>query len=51
MTKTVSPPAASRMYSLSLFLSSLMPTDLIAKKVATGGYFVNDAREYGFELR
>ena len=51
VTKTVSPPAASRMYSLSLFLSSLMPTDLIAKKVATGGHSVNDAREYGLELR
>jgi hypothetical protein len=39
------------MYSLSLFLSSLMLTDLIAKKVANGGYFVNDARECGLELR
>jgi hypothetical protein len=29
---TVSPPAASRMYSLSLFLSSLMPTDLMRQK-------------------
>src|SRR6516225_962429 len=51
VTKTVSPPAASRMYSLSLFLSSLMPTDLIATKVATGDYFVNDAREHRFEPR
>jgi hypothetical protein len=39
------------MYSLSLFLSSLMLTDLMAKKIATGGHFVNDAREYGLELR
>jgi hypothetical protein len=51
VTKTVSPPAANRMYSLSLFLSSLMPTDLMATKVATGGYFVNDAREHRFEPR
>jgi hypothetical protein len=29
------------MYPLSLFLSSLMPTDLIATKVATGTYFVS----------
>jgi hypothetical protein len=44
VTSTVSPPAASRMYSLSLFLRSLMPTDLMPRKVATGGYFVNLAK-------
>jgi hypothetical protein len=32
VTNTVSPPVARRMYSLSLFLSSLMPTDLIRPK-------------------
>jgi hypothetical protein len=35
------------MYSLSLFLRSLMPTDLIATKVSTGSSFINEAPEYG----
>jgi hypothetical protein len=30
------PPAASRMYPVSLFLSSLMPTDLMHQKEANG---------------
>src|SRR4051812_3109943 len=44
VTRTVSPPAASRTYSLSLFLRSLRPTERIHGNVASRGYFVNDRR-------
>jgi toxin HigB-1 len=37
---TVSPPAARRTYSLSLFLRPLRPTERIENKVATRRYFV-----------
>src|SRR5579863_2851183 len=40
VTRTVSPPAARRTYSLSLFLSSLRPTERITANVASRGYFV-----------
>ena len=42
VTSIVSPPAASRTYSLSLLFNILMPTDLMHDKVATSSYFVND---------
>ena len=42
VTSIVSPPAASRTYSLSLLFSILMPTDLMHDRVATSSYFVND---------
>jgi hypothetical protein len=41
VTRTVSPDAASRMYSLSRLLSVLIPTDRMVDKVATGRYLVN----------
>ena len=41
VTSTVSPPAAKRTNSLSLFLRSLRPTDRTIRKVATRGYIVN----------
>ncbi len=39
VTRTVSPDAARRMYSLKRLLSIFIPTDLIRNKVATGSYF------------
>src|ERR1051326_8390313 len=41
VTRTVSPLAASRTYSLSLFLRTFRPTERIYTKVATGSYIVN----------
>ncbi len=40
VTSTVSPPAASLTYSLSLFFSTLRPTARMSHKVATGSYLV-----------
>ena len=40
VTRTVSPDAASRTYSLSRLLSTFMSTDLMGSNVATGSYFV-----------
>ena len=40
VTRTVSPDAASRTYSLSRLLSTFMPTAFMESKVATGSYFV-----------
>ena len=40
VTRTVSPAAAMRTYSLSLLFSVLRPTDLMPMKVATSGCFV-----------
>src|SRR5215470_3243124 len=39
VTSTVSPPAARRIYSLSLFLSTLRPTERISRFVASRSYF------------
>ena len=41
MTRTVSPEAARRTYSLRRFFKILMPTDRTEQKVAPGSYFVN----------
>src|SRR5262249_21110232 len=41
VTRTVSPLAARRTYSLSLFLSTFRPTERMPTKVATGSYLVN----------
>src|SRR5947209_9293291 len=41
VTCTVSPLAAIRTYSLSLFLSTLRPTVFMDGNVASGSYFVN----------
>src|SRR5207247_4167793 len=38
VTKTVSPPAARRTYSLSLFLSTFRPTERMGTNVATGSH-------------
>ena len=43
VTRTVSPDAASRTYSLSRLLSTFIPTDLMDNEVATGSYFVKPA--------
>ena len=44
VTTTLSPEAASRTYSLSLFLRVLRPTVFISGEVAAGGCFVNLSR-------
>ena len=41
VTRTVSPDAASRTYSLNRLFSTLIPTDLMHRKVATDRYLVN----------
>src|SRR6266508_5698079 len=44
VTRTVSPAAAIRTYSLSLFFSTFNPTALTVSKVASRSYFVNRPR-------
>ena len=51
VTRTVSPDAASRTYSLSRLFSTLIPTDLIIHKVATRCYFINWHQDSAFCVR
>ena len=51
VTRTVSPDAASRMYSLSRLLSTFMPTDRMVDKVATSSHLVNYFSVYAIDRK